>query len=312
MKTVNISFNSADGKTRIHGVKWTREDKNYVGVLHIIHGMIDHISRYEELAEYFSDRGFLVVGFDMLGHGASAADDGQYGYFTEHDPAKVLIRDIYTMYINIHKEYPDLNYFMLGHSMGSYLLRMYICRHPDTIDGAIFMGAGYISPEVCTFGQTLCGGMAKIYGTHHRSHLMEAMIFSGPYRKFDMLGKDFDNSWLCKDHDRLKIHYADPLSTFTFTLNGFYGLMQVVKYTCSEKNLALLPKDLPMLFVSGDEDPVGDLGRGVKKVYDMYSGSGAEDISMKLFKGDRHELFNETDRADVFDYMYKWVNDRNL
>lgn len=139
---------------------------------------------------------------------------------------------------------------------------------------------------------------------------MQRLSYSKPYRKFDLYGKDETNSWLTKEVSFVKQYYAEPRCTFVFTLNGYLGLMEAVYFDNQMENIKKVPKELPIFLVSGQDDPVGDLGEGVKKVYHMYEEAGIEDLTYRLYENDRHEIINETDREQVFSDICSWMKVR--
>ena len=255
-KEEQMTYLSANGTTKIHAVKWMPEDGKYKAILQITHGMIEYIERYHEFAEYLTERGFMVVGHDHLGHGASVKDETEWGYFAEN-PSDTLVADMHSLRTTVQGENPGIPYFMMGHSK-----------------------------------------------------LVQKLSYSKPYHKFDLYGKDYTNSWLTKDVEHVKKYYSDPRCTFLFTLNGYYGLMEAVYFDNQMDNIKKVPKDLPVFMVSGADDPVGDLGEGVKKVYHMYKDAGVDDLTYRLYETDRHEILNETDRDQVYADICAWMSVR--
>ena len=134
------------------------------------------------------------------------------------------------------------------------------------------------------------------------------MTYSAPYKIYDLHGIDKTNSWICSDAAIMEKYYSDPRCTFNFTLNGYDALVSTVLYVNQKKHINKIPKDLPILLVSGDQDPVGNLGKGVKYVYNKYVESGITDIECKLFEGLRHEILNEPSKAEVYDFINDWLN----
>ncbi len=304
------TFPSNDGKTTIHAVRWMPENGEFTAVLQIVHGMIEFIERYDEFASFLADQGYLVVGHDHIGHGQSISTKADWGYFCEKDPATTLTEDIHKHRILVQKEYPDKPYFILGHSMGSYLLRKYLADYGDGLAGAVIMGTGFVPTATSNFGMALVRTLAKFKGWHANSTLVEAMTFGKPYRKFDLTGQDPANSWLSRDPEIAIRASKEPRSTFRFTLNGFLGLLQAVNFSCRQSNVNAIPKELPILITSGDDDPVGDLGAGVAKVYKMYQKAGFADLTCKMYPGARHEILNETNRAEVYEDIRQWMEAR--
>ena len=308
-KEEQMTYLSANGTTKIHAVKWMLEDGKYKAILQITHGMIEYIERYHEFAEYLTERGFMVVGHDHLGHGASVKDETEWGYFAEN-PSDTLVADMHRLRMAVQGENPGVPYFMMGHSMGSYMLRKYLCLHGENLSGAIIMGTGCVPDGTTKFGMTLCRVMARFRGWNYRSRLMQKLSYSKPYHKFDLYGKDYTNSWLTKDTEHVKKYYSDPRCTFVFTLNGYLGLMEAVYFDNQMENIKKVPKDLPVFMVSGADDPVGDLGEGVKKVYHMFKEAGVDDLTYRLYETDRHEILNETDRDQVYADICAWMSVR--
>jgi ferredoxin-type protein NapH len=162
-KEEQMTYLSANGTTKIHAVKWMPEDGKYKAILQITHGMIEYIERYHEFAEYLTERGFMVVGHDHLGHGASVKDETEWGYFAEN-PSDTLVADMHRLRMAVQGENPGVPYFMMGHSMGSYMLRKYLCLHGENLSGAIIMGTGCVPDGTTKFGMTLCRVMARFRG----------------------------------------------------------------------------------------------------------------------------------------------------
>lgn len=307
MKTTQFSFLSKDGKTTVHAVKWEPDNGQYKAVLQIAHGMVEYIERYAPFAEYLTGKGFLVVGHDHIGHGHSVVSQSEWGYFAEPNPSDIVVEDIHQLRQKIQAENSGLPYFMLGHSMGSFMLRKYLALHGSGLAGAVVMGTGYIPAPVTGLALTLVKGMTLFFGSHHRSPFVQNMIYGPSYKGFDTSGAQPEKSWLTRDVDMVKKYYAEPRCSFTFTLNGFRGLFEAARFSCNEENARRIPQNLPLLLVSGAQDPVGDLGAGVKKVYQLYQRVGIEDLNCKLYPEDRHEILNELDRQQVFEDIGGWL-----
>ena len=310
MNTTNFTFLSNDGKTAVHAVKWMPEDGNIKAILQITHGMVEFIERYTTFAEFLSANGYMVVGHDHIGHGASVASKEDWGYFCEGNPSDVLIEDIHKLRTLIQEEYPELPYFLLGHSMGSFMLRKYLAFHPEKLRGAIIMGTGFIPEALTNVAMKLTTFVAKLRGSKYRSKLIQSLAFGADYKGFDMTGEHPENSWLTKDVEIVKAYYKEPRCTYMFTVNGYKGLFEAVNFSCNPENTAKISKKLPLFIVSGEQDPVGGLGKGVKQVYDMHKECGALDVTYKLYENDRHEILNETDKQVVFEDIMAWMNVR--
>ncbi len=300
-----FTFASGDGRTKIHAVEWRPEKGEVCGVLQIFHGMVEFIERYEETAEYLTEKGFVVVGNDHLGHGTSIVSKEEYGFFCEENGNAVVLGDLRKLHKKTRNKWPGVPYFILGHSMGSFLLRQYLSMYGDELDGAVIMGTGTQPAPVLKAGQKLCTLFAKLRGWHYRSRLIDSMAFGG-YNKRFRPGRT-DKDWLTKDGTIVDAYLADERCTFRFTVNGYYNLFVSIEDACSRETMEKMPKDLPVLFMSGAEDPVGDFGKGVEQVRRQFEAAGLTDVTWILYENDRHEILNETDRAVVLRDLYAWL-----
>lgn len=310
MVTKNFTFLSNDGKTAVHAVKWTPDTEEYKAILQITHGMVEFIERYIPFAEFLTTKGYMVVGHDHIGHGQSVASQDDWGYFCGRSPSDVLVEDMHKLRAMIQEENPDVPYFMLGHSMGSFMLRKYLTVHNEKLRGAIIMGTGFIPENMTKLALMLTSVVGKLRGERHRSKLIQSLAFGADYKDFDMTGEKPEDSWLTKDVDIVNTYYNEPRCTYMFTVNGYKGLFEAVNYSCNPENAAKIPKKLPLFIVSGEQDPVGGLGKGVKDVYDMYKTADMLDLTYKLYENDRHEILNEIDKQVVFEDLLAWMNVR--
>ncbi len=305
-----FTFLSSNKKATIHGVRWIPESGVYHAVLQIAHGMTEYVERYQAFAEFMTDHGYLVVGHDHLGHGDSVESPDDWGYISDERGEQYMIADMNKVRRMTAKENPGLPYFMLGHSMGSYLLRKYITRYGEGLAGALIVGTGSV-PDVATkTGMKVAKSIAAVKGWRYRSRFMERLFFSGSFRKFSLGRENPENNWLSKDLELVRQYYGEPKCSFHFTLNGFYNVMKVVYFDNQARYTARIPKDLPIILLSGDNDPVGDLGKGVLRVEKQFKKAGIKDLSCKLYLGDRHEILNETDRDVVYQDVLNWCEAR--
>ena len=310
VKKETFQFLSKDGKTKIHAVKWMPDHGKVRAIMQISHGMVEYIERYDEFACYLAQRGFLVVGNDHLGHGSSVTQESEWGYFTDKKPSETVVADLYQVTRIVSSQYPDCPYFILGHSMGSFLLRRYLTLHSETVTGAVICGTGS-QPDVATvFGMFACGLIRMFRGGHHRSSFLTNAAFGKSYAAFDKTGAEPSKSWLSKNEESVRAYYNDPRCTFMFTVNGYYGLLSTLWYVNQMKYIRKIRKNLPVFFIAGKEDPVGDFGEGVKKVCAQYRQAGIRDVKIKLYENDRHEILQETDREQVFEDVYQWSKKR--
>ena len=310
MLTCNFTFLSNDGKTAVHAVKWTPDSGECKAILQITHGMVEFIERYQNFAEFLTAKGYMVVGHDHIGHGQSVESQEDWGYFCEGSPSDIIIEDIHKLRVMMQEEYPELPYFLLGHSMGSFMLRKYLAFYNGNLRGAIIMGTGFIPGNISRLALKLTVVMERLLGSKHRSKLLQSLAFGEDYKGFDMTGEHPENSWLTKDVAIVDAYYKEPRCTYMFTVNGYKGLFEAVNFSCNPENAKQIPKKLPLFIVSGAQDPVGGLGKGVKEVYDMYKSTGMYDLTYKLYENDRHEILNETDKQVVYNDLLAWMNVR--
>ncbi|MDO4961233.1 MAG: alpha/beta hydrolase [Eubacteriales bacterium] len=304
----NFSFPSSDGVHSIAAVRWDDTEKAAPkAVLQIIHGMSEHKELYAEFAEYMVQNGYRVYCHDQLGHGDSVNSKEERGCMPEKDPSDRLIDDIDALRKIASKENPGIPYVMLGHSMGSYLLRKYIAIYGEGVFAAVIMGTGFTTPGKGKFAVTMADVMGRLFGWTHRSILIKLLMADRYYRKFDLTGRDNTRSWLTRDIKIVDAHATDSKWQFEFACSGHKGLFETVYFDSLEKNNMKIPKTLPMLLISGSMDPVGAFGKGVIAFNNMLEQTGHDDVTVRLFPDARHELLNETNRNEIFDYIRGWL-----
>ncbi|HIX63939.1 MAG TPA: alpha/beta hydrolase [Candidatus Mediterraneibacter colneyensis] len=300
-------FPSKDGNTEIHTMEWKPQGE-VTAVLQICHGMIEYVGRYEEFAEFLCEKGYYVVGNDHLGHGKSVQAKSEYGFFNEKYGNVCVLGDMHTLRQRTMKKYPDVPYFILGHSMGSSLLRQYIQMYGNGLSGVILMGTVADHGKASLlFGKRLCRLMAAFRGWHYRSKMVDNLAIGGYNKKFKPAHTRAD--WITSDFERLEAYASDPLCSFRFTVNAYYNMFLGMLSTQRKEGVYMIPKSLPVLFVSGTEDPVGEFGKGVRKIYEKYRAAGIQDVTLRLYVGDRHEILNETDREQVFEDLLEWLEE---
>ena len=300
----NLYYTSSDNVTTIHAIEWIPETE-IKAVLQISHGMVEYIGRYDRFANYLNEYGIYVVGNDHLGHGESVTSDDKHGFFKHPDGNECVIKDLHKLRKRTEKKYPDVTYFMLGHSMGSFLIREYMMVYGQGLAGVIVMGTGSQPNSVLVLGKIICKIMASFKGWEYRSKLIDRMVFSGNNKKFEPARTPQD--WLTKDEKIVNAYRENPWCTFTFTLNGFYQLFRTIQFVQKKENIQKISKELPIFLVAGCEDPVGSFGKGVKKVYKSYVDAGIKDVKIKLYENERHEILNETDYMVVYEDLRKWM-----
>lgn len=297
-------YNSTSKTTEIHAINYL-PDGEVKAILQIAHGMVEYIERYEAFAHYLCSKGFLVTGNDHLGHGKSVNSKEEWGYFAKEDGNHAVLHDIYKLTRITKEKYPNIPYFLLGHSMGSFYTRQYLCEFGNELSGAIIMGTGCQPLALVQFGRLLTSFISLFKGWHYRCNLVTHIAFGSYNKHFEPTRTSKD--WLSKDTAIVDRHVADERCNFIFTLNAYYNMFTGISRLYNQKFLSQMPKELPVFFVAGQEDPVGDYGKGVLKAVDMFKKVGMKHISVKLYPTDRHEILNETDRKQVYEDLYCWL-----
>ncbi|MDO4197930.1 MAG: alpha/beta hydrolase [Erysipelotrichaceae bacterium] len=304
MKKEEFVFESHDGITNIRAVRYIPEETRCI--LQIAHGMVEFIDRYEGFAKFLCDRGFLVTGHDHLGHGGSVIDESKWGYFAKDDGNRCLIEDMHSLTLITKEMYPDIPYFLMGHSMGSFYTRQYLIDYSDELNGCIIMGTGSPGKIAATMGMNICKVMALFKGWEYRSDMVNNIVMGSYNAQFKPNRTSVD--WLTKDEAVCDWYLSEPRCTFVFTLNAFCNMFKGISRLYDKELLKKMEKRLPVYFVSGDKDPVGNNGKGVKEAYDSFIEAGMIDAEMKLFENDRHEILNETDKEDVYEDIFNWIS----
>lgn len=273
-------------------------------ILQIAHGMAEHGERYEEFAASLCEKGFAVLVNDHAGHMKSVKSDDDLGYFGEKDGWDALVEDQRALTELIKAEFPEIPLVFFGHSMGSFIAREYIRRYgtDERIKAAVFCGTSGTNPA-SAIAIHLAGAVAKLKGSKHRSEFINKMAF-GPYNKRCEGRTPFD--WLSTDTAHVDKYIADKYCGFLFTAAGYKDLFTVLTKVSGKDWYDGVCKDIPILLVAGEEDPVGNYGKGVKQVYNDLLASGKKDVTLKLYKGMRHEILNEVDRANVYEDIAAW------
>ena len=302
-----FTYPSKDGRTQIHAIEWIPEGQ-VRAVVQISHGMVEFVDRYDRFARVLADQGFYVTGNDHLGHGQSVTGEAQLGYFAQHDGNFCVIGDMHTLREKTAEKYPDVPFFLFGHSMGSFLVREYIEMHGEGLAGAIIMGTAHQSRQTLDAGIVMTGAMERSRGGHYRSEMVNNMALGAYNKSFEPARTTAD--WLTRDEAVVDAYVAEPLCQFMFTVNGYYNLFRGLRYCQESRRIDRIPKDLPVLIVSGLNDPVGDFGKGPARVAQSFLESGLQDVTFKLYPEDRHELLNELDKEQVDRDLLAWMEAR--
>lgn len=306
MKKEKIQFpSSLKGKT-IHAMVIKPKNK-VIGLVQIIHGFAEHIGRYEDFMCYLAQQGYVVFGDDHLGHGLTAETVDNLSDVGSYHALQPILEDEKELNHIIRSQYSsDLPCIMLGHSMGSLILRGLLGKYPEICDKAIIMGTGDMSP----FLLKIFAGILNLYKIfrpgEYRSKLINYLGIGKNNSSFK--NKKGKNDWLANNPDNLVRYNEDVLCGSPGSLHTFYFLYQIMTLIRQESHLEKMNLDLPVLFVSGKEDAFGDFGKGVNKVKKMFEDQGMKNISCKLYPNMRHEILNEKKSAIVYEDLLNFIS----
>lgn len=291
------------GAGKIHGCRWTPEESPKA-VVQIVHGIAEFIERYDEFAAHLNGLGFLVVAEDHMGHGQSVGENGIQGYF--HGGWFTAVEDTMTLLRETQAAYPDIPYVLFGHSMGSFMARTILCKYPDSgISAAVICGTGWqpaalLSP-VTRFIEAVC----RKDGEDKPSAFLENLVFGSYNKRVEHPRTAYD--WLSRDAKIVDAYIAHPMCGFTPTAGLLREMMKGLTYIEKPAHLEAMKKDLPVFFVAGGDDPVGNYGKGVKRTVSEFKKAGMTDVSCRIYPLCRHEILNEINRQEIFEDIGGWI-----
>ncbi|MCI7571242.1 MAG: alpha/beta hydrolase [Clostridiales bacterium] len=302
MEKLQTLLESATGLGHIHVCYWVPEGEPK-GIVQLVHGMAEHIARYDDFACFLAGHGYLVVGHDHAGHGNSMFGKPNEGYFADSDGWSCLVRDIHSVYLDASDRYPDRPYIMFGHSMGSMLVRTYMSRRGEDMDGFIVCGTCGKNP-VIGVAKLIAKQQIKKHGPKAKGTLLNKLAFGSYCKKWPDEKSEF--CWLSAKKENVKHYEEDPWCGFLFTNKAFEDLFNGIA-EISSKTWAQDVAYRPILMIAGADDPVGDYGKGVKQVYDELLKTN-HNVRLKLYDGMRHEILNEDDNTTVYSDVLEFVD----
>lgn len=274
------------------------------GVVQIVHGMSEHVRRYDDFARHLCTRGWIVCGDDHIGHGRSALP-GKFGCMPAHGGDVALVEDEHTLRTLMQERVGTyIPYVFFGHSMGSFITRVYLSQHAEGLSGAVICGTGTIPAAKSKAGHVLSRLIAAFRGQDHVSKVLDK-LGSGGYD--DSSSKSDGESWLSYSKENAAAYRADNECGFAFSAGGYAALTALAAQACSPSCAEAVPHDLPLLYIAGDSDPVGDNGRGVKAAVKLARDAGSIDVTCKIYEHMRHEILNEDDHAYVYEDVANWL-----
>ena len=282
------------GTGKIHAAIWEPDNK-IKGIVQFVHGISEHISRYDDFARYLNSNGYLVAGEDHMGHGLSATED-TIGVFTGGWDA--VARDTAALYTQLRCAYPDVPFVLYGHSMGSFIARTLLTDERIQLDACVLSGTAWMPKAVIAAGKTICSMHCKRKGDAAKSISLQNLMFSGYNKRIKNCKTQYD--WLTSVDSEVEKYVSDPMCGFLVSAGLLRDMLTGLAYIQKKDTLRKMDKDLPICFIAGSEDPVGDYGRGVQKAADRFRKAGLSNVTCKLYPGKRHELHNEDIKGEVY------------
>lgn len=299
----DIYFDSV-GAGKIHACCWEPEGQKRA-VFQIVHGIAEYAMRYQEFAEFLNGLGYVVVAEDHMGHGGSIEGGSKQGYFKGGWFAAV--EDSYQLLQMTKKQYPDLPYVLFGHSMGSFMVRTILQEHPDSgIAASIICGTGWMPELVLKTGQTACKVVCRFSDERKPSAMLQGIVFGGYNKRVERPRTAYD--WLNRDSKAVDAYIKDPLCGFTASAGLLRDMLTGILHIQKTENLSKMDKSLPVHFIAGGDDPVGDYGQGVLKAVEAFKESGMQKVSCRLYPLCRHEILNEVNKAEIYEDIEQWLN----
>ena len=291
------------GKGKIHYCKWTPEGE-IKGILQIVHGIAERVTRYEGFADYLNSLGYLVVAEDHMGHGDSRSADTVQGYF--HGGWFAAVDDSYRLMRDTMEAYPGVPYVLFGHSMGSFMARTILCKYPESgISAAIICGTGWQPTFALPALIRVVEGICKKEDEEKPNLQLDHMIFGGYNKAFAPARTPKD--WLTRDEAVVDAYVADPTCGFPASCGLIRDMLKGIYYIQQKKNLANMKKHLPVLFIAGEKDPVGAGGKGVQQAVREFKKAGMINVACKIYPDCRHEILNELNKQEVYEDVANWL-----
>lgn len=308
MPTLNeFTFKSGDDRHDVYVRQW-KPDGGARGIVQLAHGIAEHIARYDDFAQFLASNGFICVGNDHLGHGKTALNDEELGFFAETGGWQLAASDMRTLTELTKEKHPALPYFLLGHSMGSFLARTYVINWRTGLDGVIFSGTGQQQKALVSAGKAIATHEIQKHGAGYRSEFLDKLAF-GKYND-GIAHPNTASDWISRDEEVVDKYVTDELCGFMATAGLFRDMMGGIEFISSSRNIGRMKKDLPVLFFSGESDPVGEMGRGVMRIYRRFISAGMTDVTLKLYPEGRHEMLNEINKCQVYEDVLSWIESK--
>ena len=305
MTKSELNLQMEDGQN-IHLYLWKPDEgMDLKGIVQIAHGAGEHGKRYEHFASFLTENGYLVCADDHRGHGLSAKDKTDLGFFGDEDGWRKVVEDLFAVTKYLKNEYRGLDLYLLGHSMGSFLARTYAILHGEELKGLILSGTAHNPKPLLLFGSYMAGRDVRSGRARALNPTLNKMAFKDLNKSFR--GGKTGYEWISRDPETVKKYVDDEFCGFEFTSSAFRDMFGGLLFITDRKNIGKTPKELPILLLAGTDDPVGGKGKMVQKCRAEYARSGVKNLEIKLYEGMRHEILNEIGKEEVYDDVLRWL-----
>lgn len=294
------------GAGRIRACVWSPENEPRA-IVQLVHGIAEHVERYDDYASWLNEKGFLVVAQDHMGHGKSIGQNGIQGYF--HGGWFCAVEDTYNLLLHTMSKHPGVPYILFGHSMGSFIVRTILAKHPDSgIAGCVVCGTAWQPAALLKIAVPMCKILCRNGGDKKPSSALKKLMFGSYNQKVEHVRTE--NDWLTRDDRVVDAYNNDPLCGFTATAGLYRDMMTGIAYIQKPDTLAAMNRQTSVLFVAGSADPVGAYGQGVQQAAKAFRDCGMEDVSLKLYPMCRHEILNEINNIQVYEEIQEWIEEK--
>ncbi len=292
-----------DGKNN-HLIHWFEEEKEPQLIIHIVHGMAEYADRYDDFARFLCSHGISVFANDHRGHGFTQTD-GKLGFFDTSDGWNYVVKDLKTIEESIKEKHPNIPYVMLGHSMGSFLARTFAIKYPEALNALILSGTGCHPGKISSFGKSIAYVQKALFKATSPSYLLNYLTFGSYNKTYKNRKTKFD--FLSRDEAIVKKYIDDPLCGFVCPNSFFIDLINGLDFIHANENINKMNKSLPILLASGSDDPVGNYGKGVMEVKQLFESQGLTKVQIKIYEDARHEIINELNKQEVYKDLLTWI-----
>ncbi|MBD5080280.1 MAG: alpha/beta hydrolase [Ruminococcaceae bacterium] len=295
-------FTSSEGKKQIY-YEIIEPKSKPKAVIQVVHGMCEYFGRYKEFSDFMVGNGYAVAGDDHLGHGRTAEKKEDQGFFAKNNGWRFLVRDEKRMTEILKEKFPDTPIILFGHSMGSFIARLYTSWYSEDIAAALFMGTSSGVPAGAAGAAVRL--LENAAGTKTQLQTGQEMFYHFLTRRVS--DKTGEMDWISRDKEKTEFFKNDPLGNFAFTAGAYRDLVKLLNEVSAKEWAYSLPKDLPVMLMSGEEDPIGDYGKGTRRVYRRLVNAGMKNVAIRLYVDARHELINEINRKEVYEDILNWT-----